>query len=62
MKIEFTPSLGQFTAGVTLIFSGAMLTITMLGLQDLSNVHRLVVTTTPQQVLATLHAVSKTRS
>ena len=59
LKIEFTPSLGQFTAGVTLIFSGAMLTITMLGLQDLSNVQRLVVTTTPQQVFATLHAVSK---
>ncbi len=58
-KIKFTPSLCQFTAGATLIFSGAMLIITLLGLQDLIHVHRLVVTTTPQQASATLHAVSK---
>lgn len=59
LKIEFTPSLGQLTAGVTLSFSGAMLIITLLGFQDISNVYRLVVTTSPQQALATLHAVSK---
>lgn len=59
LKIEFTPGLGQFTAGVTLIFSGAMLIITLLGLQDLIHVHRLVVATTPQQAFARLHAVSK---
>jgi len=59
LKIEFTPSLGQFTTGVTLIFSGAMLLITLLGLQDLIQVHRLIVTTTPQQAFATLQAVAK---
>lgn len=59
LKIRFTPGLGQFTAGVTLIFSGAMLIITFLGVQDLSHVYRLAAATTPQQALATLRAVSK---
>lgn len=59
LKIGFTPRLGQFTAGVTLIFSGAMLITTLLGFQNINNVYRLVVTTSPQQAIATLHAVSK---
>jgi len=59
LKIGFTPSLGQFTSSVTLIFSGAMLVITLLGFRDISNVHRLIVTTSPQQALTTVHAVSK---
>lgn len=59
VKIEFTPSLGQFTTGVTLIFSGAILFITLLGVQDINRAPLLAVTTTPQQASATLHAVSK---
>jgi len=58
LKIEFTPSLGQFTAVATLIFSAAILIITLLGAQDI-NVNQLIATTTPQQAAATLHAVSK---
>jgi O-antigen ligase len=59
LKIRFSPALGQFTAGITLIFSGAMLVITFLGFQDLTQVYRLTATMTPQQTLTTLHAVSK---
>ncbi len=59
LKVGFTPSLGQFTAGVVLSFSGAMLVITLLGFQNIINVHRLVVTTSPQQAITTLYAVSK---
>ncbi len=59
VKIEFTPSLGQFTTGVTLIFSGAILFITLLGVQDINRAPWLAVTTTPRQASATLHAVSK---
>lgn len=59
LKVGFTPSLGQFTAGVTLSFSGAMLIITLLGFQNIINVYWLVATTSPQQALTTLHSVSK---
>lgn len=58
VKIKFTPSLGQFTAGSILIFSGAMLAITLLGLQDLVHIHRLAIVA-PQQAFATLRAVAK---
>lgn len=58
VKIKFTPSLGQLTAGVILIFSGAMLAITLLGLQDLVHIHRLAIAA-PQQAFATLRAVAK---
>jgi O-antigen ligase len=59
IKIRFTPWLGQFTAGATLLLSGAILAITFLGFQDISQVNRLVFSTTPQQASATLHAISK---
>ena len=58
-KFRFTPKLGQFTAGATLLLSGAILAITFLGFQDISQVNRLVFTTTPQQASVTLHAISK---
>lgn len=58
VKVEFTPSLGQFTAVVTLIFSAAILIITLLGVQAI-DVNRLIITSTPQQAGATLQAVSK---
>jgi hypothetical protein len=59
LKIRFTPRLGQFTAGIVLTFSAAMLVITYLGFQDLVYARRIAMTTTPQQALATVHAVSK---
>ncbi len=59
LKVEFTPRLGQFTAGAILILSGAILTITLLGVHDLSYIHRFFATETPQQVMARLHAISK---
>lgn len=58
-KFSFTPKLGQFTAGAALLLSGAILAITFLGFQDISQVNRLIFTTTPQQASATLHAISK---
>ena len=59
LKIKFTPGLGQFTTGVMLIFSCAILLITLLGVQHLYRIPQLVITTTPQQAYATLHAISK---
>lgn len=59
LRIQFTPGLGQFTSGITLVFAGAMLGITFLGFQDLIHVHRLVAATTPQQAFVTLQAISK---
>ncbi len=58
-RIQFTPSLGQITAGVTLLLSGAILVITFLGFRDLSNVNLLIIMSTPQQASATLHAISR---
>ena len=58
VKVKFTPSLGQFMAGTVLTFSGAMLTITLLGLHDLVHIHRLAIAA-PQQAFATLRAVAK---
>lgn len=58
-KFRFTPGLGQFAAGAALILSSAILAITFLGFQDISQVNRLIFTTTPQQASATLHAISK---
>lgn len=59
LKIKFTPGLGQFTTGVMLIFSCAMLLVTLLGVQHLYRIPQLVITTTPQQAYATIHAISK---
>lgn len=58
LKVEFTPSLGQFTTVATLIFSAAILIITLLGVQAI-NVNQLTATGTPQQTTERLHAVSK---
>ena len=59
LKVEFTPRLGQFTAGVTLLLSGSILIITFLGYQGISNVNGLVLASTPQQASMTLRAISK---
>lgn len=59
LKIRFTPGLGQFAAGATLFFSGAILAITFWGFRDLSRVNQLVITTGPLQAAATLRAISK---
>ncbi len=59
LKIKFSPSLGQLVSGITLIFSGAMLFITLQGFQDIAHVDRLVATTSPRQAAATLQAISK---
>lgn len=59
LKIEFTPGLGQFAAGATLILSGAILVVTLVGVYDLSFMHRRFAAATPQQVAARLYAISK---
>ncbi|TAM43518.1 MAG: hypothetical protein EPN55_13750 [Gammaproteobacteria bacterium] len=59
LKIKFTPGLGQFAAGATLVLSGVILIITLLGVYDLSYIHRFLAAATPQQVMARLHAISK---
>lgn len=59
VKIDFTPGLGQFTTGATLAISGAILLITLRGVQDLNRAPLLAITKTPQEASATLRAVSK---
>lgn len=59
VKIKFTPSLGQFAAGVTLVLSGAILLVTFRGFQDISHSNMLILTSTPQQAAETLQAISK---
>lgn len=59
MKITFTPGLGQFASGATLLLSGAILLVTFQGFQHLSRSNALILTSTPQQAAETLHAISK---
>lgn len=58
-KITFTPGLGQFASGATLLLSGAILLITLLGVYDLGYIHRFFVTSTPQQAMTRLRAISR---
>lgn len=59
LNVQFTPKLGQLTAGATLFLSGAILIITFRGFQDIGHVNDLVFATTPQRASATLYAISK---
>ena len=59
VKIKFTPSLGQFAAGATLVLSGAILMVTFQGFQHINHSSTLVLTSTPQQATETLQAISK---
>lgn len=59
LKVTFTPSLGQFTTGVTLALSAAILLITFWGFRDIIQVPRYLSATTSQQFFAKLHTVSK---
>ncbi len=59
VKIKFTPSLGRFAAGATLVLSGAILLVTFQGFQHISHSSALVLTSTPQQATETLQAISK---
>jgi O-antigen ligase len=59
LNAQFTPMLGQLTAGVTLFLSSAILIITFRGFLDISQINRLVFTSSPQQAAATLSAISK---
>jgi len=59
LKIGFTPGLGSFMTAAVLIFSGAILLITFMGVQDLNRAPRLAATVSPQHASTTIHAVSK---
>lgn len=59
VKVRFTPGLGQFAAGATLVLSGAILLVTFQGFQHISRPSTLILTSTPQQATETLQAISK---
>lgn len=57
--IRFTPVLGQCASGATLLLSSAILGITFLGFQDVSQVYRMLPTTASRlSSSAKLHAVA----
>lgn len=58
-KITFTPWLGQFAAGATLLLSGAILTITLYGYEDISRAYQTFSTAAPRQVSTKLHDIAK---
>ncbi|MBI3900143.1 MAG: O-antigen ligase C-terminal domain-containing protein [Gammaproteobacteria bacterium] len=59
LKTTFTPTLGQFAAGASLLLSAAILAITFRGFQDLTEINGLILTSTPQETSAMLHAISR---
>lgn len=58
IKLSFTPRLGQITAGIVLLFVGAILAITFTGYQKLANVNMLIATTGPEQAARMLRSVA----